>query len=66
MDTVPFLGVYTTEVHRFGLVYEYMDGLDLRQHLRNETGIGRMKLVPISFRAFLVLNTNLLMLLDNS
>jgi hypothetical protein len=29
----------------FGLVYEYMDNLDLRQHLKNEPNVGRLELV---------------------
>lgn len=44
---MPLVGVYSTEGHPFGLVYEYMDGLDLRQHLRNEPNARRLKLVPI-------------------
>ena len=39
------MGMYSTELHPFGLVYEYMDGLDLRQFLRNEPNAGRLKLV---------------------
>jgi len=51
VDVVPMVGVYSTEVHPFGLVYEYMDGLDLRQFLRNEPNAGRLKLVltPICY-----------------
>ena len=45
MDVVPIVGVYSTEAHPFGLVYEYMDGLDLRQFLRNKPNAGRLKLV---------------------
>ena len=45
MEIVPIVGVYSTEAHPFGLVYEYMDGLDLRQFLRNEPNAGRLKLV---------------------
>ncbi|KAF9651178.1 kinase-like protein [Thelephora ganbajun] len=45
VDTVPFVGVYSTEAHPFGLVYGYMDGLDLKQYLRNEPNVGRLKLL---------------------
>ena len=48
VDVVPLVGVYSTEAHPFGLVYEYMDGLDLKQHLRNEHDMDRLNLVPIS------------------
>jgi len=45
---VPFVGVYSTDAHRFCLIYEYMDGLDLRQYLRSEPNVpGRLKLVLI-------------------
>lgn len=44
---VPFVGVYSTEEHPFGLVYEYMDGLDLKQYLRNEPNAQKLKLVLI-------------------
>jgi hypothetical protein len=27
VDVVPLVGVYSTEAHPFGLVYEYMEGL---------------------------------------
>ena len=55
VDIVPIVGVYSTEAHPFGLVYEYMDGLDLRQFLRNEPNAGRLKLVlpPILARSLL-------------
>ena len=42
---VPFVGVYSTEEHPFGLIYEYMDGLDLKQYLRNEPNARKLKLV---------------------
>jgi hypothetical protein len=44
---VPFEGVYSTDEHPFGLVYEYMGNFDLRQHLRNEPNVGRLELVFI-------------------
>lgn len=42
---VPFIGVYSTEAHPFGIVYEYMENLDLKQYLRNKPDVGRLKLV---------------------
>ena len=48
VDVVPLVGVYSTGTHPFGLVYEYMDGLDLRQYLRNNPDVGTLKLVRIS------------------
>ena len=47
VDAVPLVGVYSTEEHPFGLVYEHMDNLDLRQYLKNEPNVGRLELVPI-------------------
>ncbi|KAF9644639.1 kinase-like protein [Thelephora ganbajun] len=37
--------MYSTETHPFGLIYEYMDGLDLGQYLRNEPNVGRLELL---------------------
>ena len=45
VEVVRLLGLYSTEAHPFGLVYEYMGGLDLRQHLRNNPNVGRLNLV---------------------
>jgi len=47
VDVVPLVGVYSTETHPFGFVYEYMDGLDLKQYLRNKHGVDRLNLVRI-------------------
>ena len=44
---VSFVGVYSTETHPFGLVYEYMDGMDLRQYIQKEPNVGRLRLVLI-------------------
>lgn len=56
INVVSLMGVYSTETHPFGLVYEYADGLDLRQYLRSEPDAERLKLVlPLSHsRPFLV------------
>ena len=45
VDVVPLVGVYSTETHPFGLIYEYMEGLDLKQHLRNQPNVGTLELV---------------------
>ena len=50
VDVAPLVGVYSTEAHPFGLVYEYMDSLDLRQYLRNESHMEKLKLVLIPMR----------------
>ncbi|KAF9643263.1 hypothetical protein BDM02DRAFT_3264161, partial [Thelephora ganbajun] len=42
---VSLVGVYSTHTHPFGLIYEYMDNLDLRQYLRNEPNVERLKLL---------------------
>ena len=51
LDVVPLVGVYSTEARPFGLVYETMDGLDLRQHLRNNPHVGKLNLVFTSSQA---------------
>lgn len=45
VKVVPLVGVYSTEKHPFGLVYRYMEGLDLRQYMRSKPNIGRLQLV---------------------
>jgi serine/threonine protein kinase len=47
-----FVGAYNSEKHPFGLVYEYLDGLDLKQYLRNEPYSKRLKLVRAPLHAF--------------
>ena len=42
-----FMGVSSTEEHPFSLLYEFMEGRDLRWYLRNEPDVGRLKLVLI-------------------
>ena len=53
VEAVPLVGVYSTERHPCGLVYEYMDNLDLRQHLGNEPSVMGLKLVPIPMHPLL-------------
>lgn len=48
---LPLVGVYSTDAHPFGLVYEYLDGLDLKQYLRNEPNTDSLKLVRRSIPA---------------
>ena len=48
VDVVPLVGVYSTEAHPFGLVYEYMDGLDLRQYMKNGPNLRRPELVRVT------------------
>ncbi|KAF9647214.1 kinase-like protein [Thelephora ganbajun] len=40
-----FVGVYSTNAHPFGLVYGYMDNLDLRQYMKGEPNVRRLKLL---------------------
>jgi len=63
---VPLVGVYSTEAHPFGLIYEYMDGLDLRQYLRNKHDVDRLNLVLIPTHSFPKLSTTSLIVLNNS
>lgn len=60
---VPLVGLYSTETHPFGLIYQYMDNLDLRQHLRREPNTGRLELVLVSSHSLFLLYTNLLVFL---
>lgn len=39
------MGVFSTREHPFCLVYEYMDGLDVGQYLKNAHNTRRMNLV---------------------
>ena len=49
------VGMYSTQRHPFGLVYEYMDNLDLKQYLTNEPEVEKLKLVAILFHVVPVL-----------
>ena len=46
VNVVRFVGLYSTERHPFGLIYEY-DGLDLRQYLRDDPNVERVELVTV-------------------
>lgn len=65
VEVVPLVGVFSTEVHPFGLVYEYMSGLCLRQYLRGKPNVRKLKLVPIPISARL-LSVNRLIFIVNS
>ena len=52
VDVVPLVGVYSAEAHPFGLVYEYLDGLDLRQYLRSDLNVRELELVLIPIYSF--------------
>ena len=45
VNVVPLVGVYSTEALPFGLVYEYMEGSNLKQYLKNKPITERLKLV---------------------
>ena len=51
VNVVPFVGVFSAETHPFTLIYEHMDGLDLKQYLRNEPNARRLKLVHVPLHA---------------
>ena len=42
---VPFIAVYSTPEHPFGLVFGFMEHLNLRDYLRNNPDTPRLKLV---------------------
>ena len=48
------------------LIYEYMDGLDLKQHLMNDPTAEKLKLVIVPLHALSILRIGPLTLLDNS
>lgn len=45
VNVVPFVGLYSTTAHPFGIVYEHMAKFDLKQHLGKEPNVGGLKLV---------------------
>jgi serine/threonine protein kinase len=63
VDVVPLVGVYSTEEHPLGLVYEYMDNLDIKQYLQDKHSTERLKLVPIPCAPLYI---NALTFFDNS
>ena len=44
---VPFIAIYSTPEHPFGLVFESMEHLDLGYYLTNNPDIPRLKLVRL-------------------
>lgn len=44
---VPFIAVYSTPEHPFGLVFEFMEHLDLGNYLRDNPDIPRLGLVRL-------------------
>lgn len=66
VNVVPFVGVYSTQAHPFALVYEYMDGLNLNQHLLNEPNAKKLELVLIPLHALSIGDIGPLTLLDDS
>ena len=60
---MPLVGVYSTEEHPLGLVYEYMDNLDIKQYLQGEHSTERLKLVSIPYAPLCI---NALTFFDNS
>ena len=66
VGAVPFVGVYSTKEHPFGLVYEHMENLDLGQYLKNEPDVDRLKLVLVSIHPPLLYVSPLMLLDDRS
>lgn len=63
---VPLVGVYTTNSHPFGLIYKYMGHYDVRQYLKNEPNVDRVKLVPVPLHPVSLSVINPLTLVHNS
>jgi serine/threonine protein kinase len=63
VGVVPLVGVYSTEEHPLGLVYEYMDNMDIRQYLQSEPNVERLKLVSTPCAPLYI---NALTFFDNS
>ena len=49
VGVVPLAGVYLNGACPFGLVYKYMENLDLAQYLKNQPNVGRVKLVTVPY-----------------
>jgi len=45
---VSFIAIYSTQEHPFGLVFKFMDQLNLRGYLRKNQDIARLELVRFS------------------
>ena len=65
VDVVPLVGVYSTESHPFGPVYECVGNFDLRQYLRSEPNVDRLKLVLIHIPTYLLSVTPLTLLVNS-
>lgn len=63
LHAVPLVGFYSTEKHPYCLVYEYMNGLDLKQYLRSKPDAARLEMVLDPLHA---LFAHCLMLLGDS
>ena len=48
VNVVPLVGAYSTNKSPPSLVYEYMEGRDLKQYLLNQPNVGRLELVIAS------------------
>ena len=59
------MGVYSTEAHPFGLVYEYAENLDLKQYLRKEPNVGGLKLVFILVSTHVLFTTPLTLFVNS-
>jgi hypothetical protein len=59
VEVVSLVGVYSTEAHPFGIVYECMDGLDLKQYSKHESKVARLKLVLVPSHLLSVLSITL-------
>lgn len=46
-EVVPLVGVYSTEAHPFCIVYEYLDGLDVKKYMKGEPNADKLELVLI-------------------
>ena len=44
-NIVPFIEIYSTLEHPSALVFDFIDRMNLRGHLRNNKDVGRLELV---------------------
>jgi len=47
---VPFIAIYSTREHPFGLVFKFMDHSNLRSYLRNNQDTDRLELVRFYYQ----------------